>query len=126
MSLSLLLDENISPVIAEQIWLKHSDIRVQSVHLWREGAYLSVPDEVLLAAAHEESLTLVTYDTQILSELAYMFEEETPFSGLIFIDEKTIPGNDFGMLVRALIYFWQQEYANDWTNRIGFLPNPIR
>lgn len=100
MALSLLLDENISPVVAEQIFRKRSDIRIQSIHLWQGGAYLSVPDETLLAAAHEEGLTLVTYDTQILSELAYLFEEETSFSGLIFVDEKTMPSNDFGRLAR--------------------------
>lgn len=124
MALSLLLDENISPVVAEQIRRKRADIRIQSVSVWREGAYLSVPDETLLAAAHEEGLTLVTYDTQILSELAYLFEEGTPFSGLIFIDEKTIPGNDFGRLVRALIYLWDIHASLEWSGRLVYLPAP--
>lgn len=124
MTLSLLLDENISPVVAEQVRRKRSDILIQSVHLWREGAYLSVPDEILLQAAHEDRLTLVTYDKQILSELAYLFEEETAFSGLIFVDEKTMPDHDFGRLVRALIYLWDMENEMDWSGRLIYLPAP--
>ena len=124
MSLSLLLDENISPVVAEQILQKRPDIRVQSVHHWRDGEYLSVPDILLLEAAHEDGLTLVTYDTQILSELAYRFEEEVPFSGLIFIDNKTVPSNDFGRLVKALIYLWDSQSERDWKDRLIYLPAP--
>ncbi len=124
MPLSLLLDENISPVVAEQILQKRSDIRVQSIHHWRNGEYLSVSDLLLLEAAHEDGLTLVTYDTQILSELAYRFEEEVPFSGLIFIDDKTVSSNDFGRLVKALIYLWDSWRERDWKDRLIYLPAP--
>ena len=124
MPLSLLLDENISPVVAEQILQKRSDIRVQSIHHWRNGEYLSVSDLLLLEAAHEDGLTLVTYDTQILSELAYRFEEEVPFSGLIFIDDKTVSTNDFVRLVKALIYLWDSQSERDWKDRLIYLPAP--
>jgi hypothetical protein len=43
---------------------------------------------------------------------------------VLFVDNRTIATNDFGRLVRALIYHWEQEQARDWTNRIGFLPVP--
>ncbi len=36
----------------------------------------------------------------------------------------TIASNDFGRLVRALIYYWDREHDSDWTNRVGFLPAP--
>ena len=122
MSLSLLLDENISQVIAEQVRLKRSDIAVLSIHHWHEGAYLSVPDEVLLAAAYAEGLTLVTYDTQILSELSYIFEEEITFGGLIFVDAKTIASSDFGSLTRAIVHLWETQHVLDWSNRLMYLP----
>src|SRR5215469_8926009 len=104
MPLALLLDENISPVVAEQLARKCPEIPVQSVHTWREGALLGSSDADVLLAAHEEGWTLVTYDTQILSDLAYLFETSVPFSGLIFVDDKTIPGSNFGGLIRALVY----------------------
>jgi hypothetical protein len=124
MPLSLLLDENISPVVAEQIARKRPDIPVLSLHAWREGDLLGVPDHAVLTSACEEGRTLVTYDTQILSELAYWFEQEILFAGLIFVDDATIPGNDFGALVRALIYLWDQQQNMDWQNRLVFLPAP--
>ena len=125
MPLSLLLDENVSPVVADQILQKRPEIRVRSVHHWRDGEYLGVSDLLLLEAAHEDGLTLVTYDTQILSELAYRFEEEVPFSGLIFIDDKTVASNDFGRLVRALIYLWDSQSERDWKDRLIYLPAPL-
>ena len=124
MPLSLLLDENISSVVAEQIRDKRSDVRIQTVHVWRDGAFLGVPDEFLLEAANEDGLTLVTYDVQILSELAFLFEESIPFSGLIFVDEKSISGNDFGKLTRALIYLWDTQYELEWSCRLVYLPAP--
>lgn len=124
MALSLLLDENISPVVTEQMALKRPDIPVQSLHLWRDGQYQETPDADVLTAAHAQGLTLVTYDTQILSELAHFFEAGIPFSGLIFVDDKSIPNNDFGALIRALSYLWDQQHMMDWQSRLIFLPSP--
>ena len=124
MPLALLLDENISPVIAEQMARKRPDIPIESLHTWREGALVGAPDTDVLLAAYEEGWTLVTYDTQILSDLAYLFETGVPFSGLIFVDDKTIPGRDFGGLIRALIYLWDQQHSTEWANRLVFLPAP--
>ena len=124
MPLSLLLDENISPIVAEQIALKRPDIPVLSIHAWRDGVLLGMPDELVLSAAHEEGRTLVTYDTQILSDLAFWFEQEIPFAGLIFVDNATIPGSSFGVLVRALIFLWDRRRNLDWENRLIFLPAP--
>src|ERR1044071_2280070 len=102
--LSLLLDENISPMVAEQIRAKRPDVRIQCLHEWHKGEYLGVADEAVIAAAHAEKLTLVTYDTQILTELAFIFDSGVDFGGLIFVDDKTIAGRDFGTLIRALLY----------------------
>lgn len=121
MALRLLLDENVSPVVSEQIGGKRPDIPVLSLHTWRDGALLSASDEEILGAAWAEGLTLVTYDTQILSDLRFRFDQEIPFAGLIFVDDASIAGNDFGALVRSLIYLWDREQAADWRNRLVFL-----
>jgi predicted nuclease of predicted toxin-antitoxin system len=122
MALRLLLDENISPVVAEQIGTRRPDIPVLSVHAWREGAFLSASDEEILEAAWAEGLTLVTYDTQILSDLRFRFDQGAPFAGLIFVDDASIAGNDFGALVRSLVYLWDREQSAVWQNRLVFLP----
>jgi len=123
MPLALLLDENISPVVAVQLARKRPDIPVQSLHTWREGALVGAPDADVLLAAYEEGWTLVTYDTQILSDLAVLFETGVPFSGLIFVDDKTIPSNNFGALMRSLVYLWDHEHTADWSQRLLFLPS---
>ena len=62
----LLLDENISWVVAEQIALKNPAIKSQSVHRWRGGEFIGQADSRLLRAASEEGLTLVTYDLRTI------------------------------------------------------------
>jgi hypothetical protein len=124
-SLRLLLDENISPVVAVQIRSKDAAVAVESIFTWQDGIFVGATDPVLLAALHQEERTLITYDTQMLSEWSDLFTGETPFSGVVFIDDRTIPSHDFGGLVRALVAFWEREKQSDWTNRIAFLsPGP--
>ncbi len=102
MSLRLMLDENISPVVAEQIRQKQPDILIESVNTWRGGAYTGTPDADLIAALDAEEWLLVTYDTQILAEQPFLFDGSTTYSGILFVDHHTIAPNDFGGLVRAL------------------------
>jgi Domain of unknown function (DUF5615) len=125
MPLSLLLDENISSVVAQQIQQKRPDIPLETIHTWEptagQGRLLGKPDSYVLRVAHAHDLTVVTFDTQILSELYFWFAEERPFSGLIFIDEKTIANNDFGLLVYSLIAFWDKHNGEEWKNRLAYL-----
>lgn len=121
MPLRLLLDENISPIVADQIRLKRPDIPVMSVHAWRDGGYLGASDDEILTAAHADGLTLVTYDTRILSDLRFRFDQGIPFAGLIFVADTPIAGNDFGALVRSLIYLWDRERDASWRDRLLFL-----
>jgi hypothetical protein len=116
-----MLDENISYVVAEQIQSKRPEIRIESVHTWQEGVYRGVPDDDLLTALHAEGWLLATYDTQILAEQPFLFDGSVPFSGILFVDERTIAHHDFGALIRALIAFWENHQAQSWENRIGFL-----
>ncbi|MCW3100548.1 MAG: hypothetical protein JWL77_6166 [Chthonomonadaceae bacterium] len=121
MTLTLLLDEHITPTVAERIRAKRPKIDVQSIFQWRNGAFKGVPDPAILSALQTEARVLVTYDIQMLSEWSFIFTGETPFAGIIFVDERTRPPNDPGGLVLALIALWDQNYMEDWTNRIDFL-----
>jgi hypothetical protein len=120
-TLTLLLDEHITPIVAERIRAKRPEIDVQSIFQWRNGAFKGVPDPAILSALQTEARVLVTYDIQMLSEWSFIFTGETPFAGIIFVDERTIAPNDPGGLVLALIALWDQNYTEDWTNRIDFL-----
>jgi len=122
LALSLLTDEQIFPLVAEQVRARRPDIPVTSVSAWRAGALLGAPDDQLLRAAAESNLTLVTYDRvsipPVLIEWGITGEEH---AGVIFIDERTIAQVDLGGQVLALIAHCDQTYAWEWRNLIAFL-----
>ena len=127
MSLSLLLDENISQTVAAQVRHHRPALVVESVHTWRDGAFEGHPDRTLLLAARAEGLTLVTYDQKTIPPLlAELYADGESHAGVIFVDDRTIPGSDFGTLTRALILLWERFGGEEWQDRIGFLEKPSR
>ena len=120
--LALLLDEQISFVVAEQVRAKRPEIPIESVRDWRGGALVGAADEALLRGAAAEQRTLVTYDQKtippLLSAWAATGEEH---GGVLFVDNRTIAPSDIGALVLALIEQWDEGSGWDWTNRIWFV-----
>jgi predicted nuclease of predicted toxin-antitoxin system len=122
MSLRLLLDENISPVVARQIRRHRGEIPVESVHTWREGAFLGRQDPELLRAAGEESWTLVTYDQNTIPPLFFeLVQTGQEHAGIVLVDDRTVRPDEFGLLVRSLIALWDARGRQDWTNRVMYL-----
>lgn len=120
--LSYLLDENISPVVAEQIVSKNPSIVVESVHRWMDGVLVGKNDEKVLRAATDSRLTLVTYDLKTIPPLLGEWASDGEIhAGVIFVDDSTIANNDFGRLITALLAHWQRYGQEDWTDRIAFL-----
>ena len=124
--LSLLLDQHISVEIAEQVRTKRPEIPILSLYEWRNGAFIGAADPIILQAAAVENITLVTYDRQTIPPVLREWGiSGIAHGGVLFVDNRTIATNDFGRLVRALIYFWDREQTYRWANRIGFLPAPL-
>lgn len=123
--LAFLLDEQISHVVMEQVRQKRSDIQIESVLLWRSGDLRGKDDALVLSAAQEENLTLVTYDQKTIGPLVTQWAMEgRDHAGVIFLDDNSIAQEDVGSKVRALLSIWEQAYALDWTNAINYLkPN---
>lgn len=120
--LVLLLDENISQVVAEQVLIKRPEIRIESVHTWENGRLRNTPDEQLLVEAARSNLTLATYDLRTIPEqIRRAFEEGRDLSGVILIDHQTIPSNDVGALVDAIIGVWDLRHNESWVNRVEYL-----
>jgi len=123
--LSLLLDQQVSPAIADRIQAQRPDIQIASIYDWRGGAFVGVADRLILRAAADENCTLVTYDRRTIpAVLAEWGSAGLSHGVVVFIDNLTIRSNDYGRLVRALTHYWDDELAGDWTDRIGFLPVP--
>ena len=98
------------------------DIRIQSIHRWRRGTLTKQADHVILRAAADEGLTLVTYDVTTIQPLVRSWGAAgLVHEGVIFVHQWTIDSRDFGGLVRALERFWDLEYERNWTNRTDFL-----
>jgi hypothetical protein len=124
--LSLLLDEHIRPVIAEQILAKDPTARVQSIHHWHGDEFLSTDDEIILEEAHQENLTLVTFDQSTIRPVLKAWGEQgQSHGGVIFIDDKSIAQNDYGGLVKAILSLWKQWQDVDFTDGVLFL-QPVR
>ena len=125
--LAFLLDEQISHVVAEQMRLKRPDIRTESVLRWRESNLRGKTDALVLEGAHEEGLTLVTYDQKtippLLMELAM---NEGHHSGVVFVDHNTIASENIGTLTQALIAFYDQYHSLTWTDVVMFLSPAMR
>ncbi len=120
--LSFLLDEQISPEIAKQIKKKRVDIEIFTIYTWQKGYYLGVSDEVILKAAAKEELTFITYDQKTIPPILFEWgQANINHAGVVFIDYRSITPNNFGALVRAIIWLWDTQNQGNWQNRIVYL-----
>ena len=124
--LSFLLDEHISPTIAEQINRKRPEIIIFPLITWQAGRYLGLTDNIVLQAATDAQLTLVTYDQNTIPPLLCEWgDSQKSHGGVIFIDYQSIPPSNFGLLMRSLLALWDVQGKQDWTNRLIYLKPKI-
>ena len=120
--LKLLLDEHITPDVADGLRRRDSTLIVHYMSAWERGNYLGKEDSILMREAAKQDLTLVTYDRRTIPPLLKLWaDEERSHGGVIFIDEKTLQPNDVGGIVLALFQLYQETGDWNWTNRIHFL-----
>ncbi len=120
--LRLLLDEHISPQVADGLRRRGQSLVVHWMAEWEGGNYLGQDDSACLQQAAGQRLTLVTYDRRTIPPLLKQWAEEgRQHGGVIFVDEKSISPADIGGLVRALMQMFKQTGRWDWTDRVYFL-----
>ena len=120
--LKLLLDEHLSPAVAEGLRGRRGQVSALPLAGWEQGRFLGQPDELILAGAAAQNLTLVTYDRRTIPPLLKAWAEAgRAHAGVIFVDEKTIPASDVGGLIRALQSLAREACPWDWTDRVCFL-----
>ena len=120
--LKLLLDEHISPDVADGLRRRHRSLVVHCMNKWEDGEFLGQDDSAILQEATSQRLTLVTYDLRSIPLLLKNWaEEERPHGGVIFVDGKTIFPADIGGLVRALTDLYKTMGKFDWVDRVCFL-----
>jgi hypothetical protein len=120
--LKLLLDEHISPDVANGLRRRNRAMEIRYMVEWEDGYFLEQEDSVCLREAAAQGLTLVTYDRRTIPPpLKTWAEEERAHGGVVFVDEKTISPADIGGLVWALTRLVRETGNWDWTNRVYFL-----
>jgi hypothetical protein len=120
--LKFLLDEHISPDVADALRRRNRTIIVRYMVEWENGNFLGQEDSACLQEAATQGLTLVTYDRRTIPPLLKVWgEEERKHCGVVFVDEKTISLADIGGLVWALTRLLKEAEKWDWTNRVFFL-----
>jgi hypothetical protein len=120
--LKLLLDEHISPEVANGVQRRNRSLVIHSIVQWESGNFLGKDDSVCLLEAAEQRLTLVTYDRRTIPPLLKLWaEEQRSHGGVIFVDEKTISPADIGALVRALTSLAGEAGEMDWADQVYFL-----
>jgi len=125
--LSFLTDAHISLSVAEQVKAKRPECPIYSLPHWRSGELLNAEDDVILAAALAEGLTLVTYDLRtILPLITQWMTERREHAGVLFIDDRTIVLEDVGGQVLALLELWDAAHDETWANSITFAGPPRR
>jgi len=120
--LKFLLDEHISPDVADGLRRRNRTIIVRYMVEWENGNFLGQEDSACLQEAATQGLTLVMYDRRTIPPLLKAWaEEERMHGGVVFVDEKTISLTDIGGLVWALKRLLKETGKWDWTNRVSFL-----
>jgi hypothetical protein len=123
--LSLLLDEHLSPRIVKAVKKKESSVLIYSLSEWQEGRFLGASDETLLREALKHQVTLVTYDLATLIPLVRSWNDlGMVHSGLVFVNQRSIPSHAVGLLAKALYRLWKRDKNIDWEDRCVFLNRP--
>ena len=120
--LKLLLDEHISPDVANGLRRRHRSLVIHWMAEWQAGNFLGKDDSACLLEAADQGLTLVTYDRRTIPPLLKSWAEEgRRHGGVVFVDEKTISPANVGGLVRRLSQLFRETGTWAWIDRVYFL-----
>jgi hypothetical protein len=120
--LRILLDERISPDGSSGLRRRSRGLVVFSMAEWEGGNYVGQDVSARLREAGSQGLTLVTYDRLTIPPLLKSWAEQArPHCGVIFVDEKTMPPAETGVLISALAELASNAGSWNWTNRVFLL-----
>jgi predicted nuclease of predicted toxin-antitoxin system len=116
----LLLDSHLPSALARQ--LQRHEIDAVPLAGWMEGIYRNAADDQILEAAHSDRRVLVTYDVRTVPPLLVEWAETGQHhGGVVLVDDRTLPPNDVGGLLRALLRLIHSRGDAEWEDRVVYL-----
>ena len=77
-----------------------------------------LPDPEVLAIAARENRILVSHDRETMPDHFSRFIEGSTSAGLLIVSQKL----DLGGSIEQILLVWSASEAEEWINRIGYLP----
>jgi hypothetical protein len=116
----LLLDSHLPSALPRQL-CRH-DVDAMALADWMAGSYRNAADDQILEAAHSDRRVLVTYDVRTIPALLVEWAETgRHHGGIALVDDRTLPPNDVGGLLRALLRLVQSSGGEAWEDRVVYL-----
>jgi predicted nuclease of predicted toxin-antitoxin system len=116
----ILLDSHLPSALARQ--LQRHEIDAVPLAGWMEGIYRNAADEQILEAAYSDRRVLVTYDVRTVPPLLVEWAETGQHhGGVVLVDDRTLPPNDVGGLLRALLLLIHSGGDEAWEDRVLYL-----
>jgi hypothetical protein len=109
----LLLDAHVPADVADTLRTLRPGIDVEHVSIWREGAYINAPDDLLLEACWDDRRALVSKDRATLPGwISLRVADGKEHGGIIFYDLERFKAHQIGALAKAIIAAVDQVRGN--------------
>ena len=84
----------------------------------QDAGLLGVDDLAVLRSCALEGRVLVTCDVSTMPDHFALFVSQQPSSGVLLVP----PGTRVGEVIESLVLIWNSSHAEEWIDRICFLP----
>lgn len=120
--LRLLLDAHFGSREVEAIHAREPAVDKVSLQEWQNGTFLEADDALVPLEAYRHSRTLVTRDLRTITPLLKQWAEEGfHHGGVIFVDGRSFPEGNVGIIMQALLILWRQQGDTDWADTVHYL-----
>jgi len=108
-------DENLSAKIVAGLLRREPSLDFQTA---KAAKLIGLSDPEVLAIAARDNRILVSHDRETLPNHFSRFVETSTSAGVLIVSQKL----DIGASIEQIFLVWIASEAEEWINRIGYLP----
>lgn len=108
-------DEDFNSKIIAGLLRREPAINFQTA---KTAGLLGLPDPDVLAMTAREGRILVSHDRETMPTHFSRFIHDSPSPGLLIVAQRA----DLGEVIEQILLLWACTDADEWTNRVGYLP----